>query len=120
MLPTAIKAWEEATELILQRESLIAKLEQFERFASDPNRFFEKGHRGSSVARLEEAKTRSSYYKKIDELEVSLKTILEDIRDNLGDIVTFQGRPYLDKLKWDRVEMLYWLQVEWKSFSGIW
>ena len=49
--------------MVLKRESLIAKLEGFERQASDPNRFFEKGTRGSSVARLEEAKVRSNFYK---------------------------------------------------------
>ena len=36
---------------------------KFERNASDPNRFFEKGSRGSSVTRLEEAKNRSEIYK---------------------------------------------------------
>lgn len=35
--------WEKATEMILKREELVGKLEKFERLASDPNRFFEKG-----------------------------------------------------------------------------
>ena len=35
--------WEAAVKLILSRENLITRLEDFERFASDPNRFFEKG-----------------------------------------------------------------------------
>ena len=26
-----------------------------------------------------------------------------------------QGRPYLDKIHWDRTEMLYWLQEERKA-----
>lgn len=39
----AIDRWEKVTELILKREDLLAKLEKFERAASDPNRFFEKG-----------------------------------------------------------------------------
>ena len=39
----AIDVWEEATELIVQRETLIGKLEAFEMTASDPNRFFLKG-----------------------------------------------------------------------------
>ena len=40
----AIDSWEEATDLVVQREALINKLENFERLASDPNRFFEKGN----------------------------------------------------------------------------
>jgi len=39
----AIDQWERVTVLILQREELLVKLEKFERVASDPNRFFEKG-----------------------------------------------------------------------------
>jgi hypothetical protein len=38
-----LQQWEIAVKLILAREALIIKLEDFERLASDPNRFFEKG-----------------------------------------------------------------------------
>ena len=27
----------------------------------------------------------------------------------------FQGRPYMEKMKWDRTEMLYWLSEERKQ-----
>lgn len=114
-LEEAIEEWEASTQLILQREAMVAKLENFERVASDPNRFFEKGYRGSSVARLEEAKIRSNYYKKIESLEEELKQSLEYIRKEFQDTVTFQGRPYTDKIQWDRTEMLYWLQEERKQ-----
>ncbi len=40
----ALTFWEIATEVILERESLMTKLEDFERTASDPNRFFAKGN----------------------------------------------------------------------------
>ena len=43
LLFQAIERWEKVTELVLKREDLLAKLEKFERAASDPNRFFEKG-----------------------------------------------------------------------------
>ena len=59
----AIEEWEKATELIVEREKCIFELENFERTASDPNRFFLKGHRGSSAARLEEALIRDNLYK---------------------------------------------------------
>lgn len=57
-----ISAWEAATSLIIQREQIISELEAFERLASDPNRFFEAGYRGSSVARLKEAKLRNQLH----------------------------------------------------------
>lgn len=59
----ALEYWEMAAELIVQREQFIYDLESFERFASDPNRYFLKGHRGSSAARLEEALLREKLYK---------------------------------------------------------
>ncbi|XP_050401287.1 coiled-coil domain-containing protein 87, partial [Patella vulgata] len=114
-LPQAIYHWEKVTAQILKRENLLEKLEKFERKASDPNRFFEKGHRGSSVNRLEEAKQRSAFYKRIDLIEEELTKELEYIKQTFQDIITYRGRPYVDKMKWDRIEMLYWLQEERKE-----
>jgi hypothetical protein len=42
-LVSAIKEWEAATSLIIEREKFIHELEGFEKFASDPNRFFVRG-----------------------------------------------------------------------------
>ena len=39
----AVNDWERATNLIVKRENFIFELETFERYASDPNRFFVKG-----------------------------------------------------------------------------
>ena len=39
----AIERWELVTELVQKREEFLGKLEKFEKAASDPNRFFEKG-----------------------------------------------------------------------------
>jgi hypothetical protein len=64
----AIEDWELVTNLIIEREKYIFELETFERYASDPNRFFQKGHRGSSVARLEEAQQRDNLYKVLNDL----------------------------------------------------
>lgn len=37
-IQSALETWERATDLAVEREKLIAKLENFERTASDPNR----------------------------------------------------------------------------------
>lgn len=110
----AMERWEQAAELILRREGLLVKLEQFERSASDPNRFFEKvkGVKKSSVVLLEEARYRTYLYKKIAAVDDDIKQELDDIKFKFHDIVSFKGRPYQDKMKWDRVEMLHWLQEE--------
>nr|XP_011442355.2 coiled-coil domain-containing protein 87 isoform X8 [Crassostrea gigas] len=111
----AIERWEKVTELILKREDLLAKLEKFERAASDPNRFFEKGNKGSSVKRLQEAKQRSYLYKRIEYYDQEIKVELNFIKKHFKDEVSYKGRPYEEKIKWDRIEMLYWLQEERKS-----
>jgi len=48
----ALTFWEVATEVILDRESLMTKLEDFERTASDPNRFFVRGKRPCFFSRV--------------------------------------------------------------------
>ena len=45
----AIERWEQATDLVLCREAVLVKLEQFERSASDPNRFFAKDNGQSGL-----------------------------------------------------------------------
>lgn len=115
LLEQAVDEWERVTDLIQQRELLLTRLEKFERLASDPNRFFEKGQRGSAVARLDEAKTRSGLYKKIESLDLEITKMLDYIKKMFDDVVTYQGRGYQDKMKWDRTEMLYWLQEERKQ-----
>ncbi|XP_028416807.1 coiled-coil domain-containing protein 87-like [Dendronephthya gigantea] len=45
-------------------------------------------------------------------IEVRIKKIVVTIHETFSDVVTFQGRPYLEKMSSDRTEMLYWLQQE--------
>ncbi|XP_070208925.1 coiled-coil domain-containing protein 87-like isoform X4 [Littorina saxatilis] len=110
----AVERWEQVTELILRREALLVKLEHFERSASDPNRFFakENGVKRSSVLLLEEARYRTYMYKKIESLDADIKVELDYIQSKFQDRVCFKGRPYSDKMKWDRTEMLHWLTEE--------
>ena len=47
-----VETWDSVTSLIVERENLMSKLETFERYASDPNRFFEKGIMGELYYQL--------------------------------------------------------------------
>ncbi|XP_057308857.1 coiled-coil domain-containing protein 87-like isoform X2 [Hydractinia symbiolongicarpus] len=111
-LSESLKHWEDVTSLIVEREGYMAKLEHFERTASDPNRFFEKGFNGSSLARINEAKTRGKLNKRIKTIDETLTNLLRYIKKHFNDDVTYHGRNYLEKMQSDRVEMLYWLQQE--------
>ncbi|KAM6984816.1 uncharacterized protein FYW47_018381 [Aplochiton taeniatus] len=111
-LEEAIAAWECAARLIQQREMLLARFELFERDASDPNRFFQHGYNGTSLARMVEARKRIELQSHISTLEKKLSEILSQITHSFHDTVTYKGRPYSQKMRCDRVEMLYWLQQE--------
>ncbi|PVD19306.1 hypothetical protein C0Q70_19793 [Pomacea canaliculata] len=116
-LTEAVEQWEKITDLILQREALLVKLEQFERLASNPNRFFEKvnGVKKSSISLLQEGKHRALLLKKIEAVDADIRQELAYMKSQFQDVVSFKGRSYEDKMKWDKVEMLYWLQEERKS-----
>lgn len=60
------------------------------------------GEKGSSVARLSEAKTRASLYKKLEIVDASVRELLASIKKRFSDVVTFNGRPYHEKMDWDR------------------
>ncbi|KAL6034609.1 hypothetical protein STEG23_033797 [Scotinomys teguina] len=110
-LPALIRAWEQTLKPIQTRELLLGRLEWFERQASDPNRFFQKPD--SMLSRLlEENQFRSHIQRKLRLIESSLISLLEKIELVFGEPVTFKGRPYLEKMKQDQVEMLYWLQQQ--------
>ncbi|MBN3321990.1 CCD87 protein, partial [Atractosteus spatula] len=89
-LEEATTAWERAVQFIQQRESLLAKLEQFEGNASDPNRFFERGYRGTSIARLEESKRRGKLHSEISAVESLLSKAVHRVKDRFNDTVTYK------------------------------
>ncbi|XP_078484388.1 coiled-coil domain-containing protein 87-like isoform X1 [Ciona intestinalis] len=113
-LSESVAAWEKVCEFILKREKLLHELELFERDASDPKRLLQKG---SSVNRLKEAKQRSKLYKKLQNVDDIIYPLLHDIEERFSDVVSFKGRPYMDKMEYDKVEMLYWLQQERRCHS---
>ncbi|XP_051001809.1 coiled-coil domain-containing protein 87 [Acomys russatus] len=110
-LPAFIRAWEHALKVIQTRELLLGRLEWFERQASDPNRFFQKPDLALSRV-LEENRIRSHLQMKLTLMESSLTSLLENVESVFGEPVTFKGRRYLEKMKQDKVEMLYWLQQQ--------
>ncbi|XP_025024354.1 coiled-coil domain-containing protein 87 [Python bivittatus] len=111
LLPDMLNSWEIAAQLIQDRELLLAEIEEFEQTASDPNRLFSK-EQGSFATRIQESKIRSHLSFELDQYNLELHIILKHIKDAFNDTVTFKGRPYLDKMERDIVEMLYWLQQE--------
>ncbi|XP_054426666.1 coiled-coil domain-containing protein 87 [Pteronotus mesoamericanus] len=116
-LPSLVSAWEQTLQPIQLREMLLGKLEWFERQASDPNRFFQKD--GTRLSRfLEENQIRNRLHRQLSLTEAPLVSLLKEVELIFGEPVTFKGRRYLDKMKHDKVEMLYWLQ-QWRRVHDI-
>ncbi|KAL7857867.1 hypothetical protein AOLI_G00179690 [Acnodon oligacanthus] len=111
-LEEATAAWEQAAQLIQQRERVLSQLEQFEKVASDPSRFFKHGYHGTSAARMKEAHHRQKLESQIAALDKVLSKTIHHVSTAFNDTVTYKGRPYREKMRWDRIEMLYWLQQE--------
>eukprot|EP00042_Codosiga_hollandica_P046278 m.484789 g.484789 ORF g.484789 m.484789 type:complete len:1024 (+) comp57204_c0_seq7:3448-6519(+) len=104
--------WETVAECILAREECLKRLEVFERVASDPARHFSKGDPGMAQARLTESRDRSKLHRELKGLTATTDAALKQLLRICNDRVLFKGRDYSEKMLYDRVEMLHWLQQE--------
>ena len=107
-----MEAWESIAQLIVRREKFINDLENFERTASDANRFFESGKMGNSKMRLSESRRRTYLYNQLSILEKQITEQFNEMQRKFRDTVTYNGRNYLDKMQFDKLEMLHYLQEE--------
>ncbi|KAJ3334229.1 Coiled-coil domain-containing protein 87 [Blyttiomyces sp. JEL0837] len=114
-LEMAIKLWKLASEHIISREQVLAELEEFERKASDPERFFKKGYDGSSEARLLEARQREEFLGKLHYMEARIADVVSLIKYELNETVTYDGVPYMEKIKTDYLDIIKNLSKEKKS-----
>ncbi|KAM6984760.1 uncharacterized protein FYW47_014242 [Aplochiton taeniatus] len=69
-------------------------------------------YKGVYWDRINESRERNELNSNISLLERKLSKILDQITERFHDTVTFKGRPYGQKMRWDRIEMLYWLQQD--------
>ncbi|XP_051544052.1 coiled-coil domain-containing protein 87-like [Myxocyprinus asiaticus] len=61
---------------------------------------------------MEEASQREKLKTQISAVNKELSEITGHITTRFNDIITYKGRPYCEKMHWDCIEMLYWLQQE--------
>ncbi|KAI9334500.1 hypothetical protein DFJ73DRAFT_852920 [Zopfochytrium polystomum] len=105
-LEMAIKLWKNASDLIIERESMMKDFEKFELTASDPERFFRSGFDGSSEARMEESRVRDDFLQRLHWIEARISDVVRMIKYELNETVTYKGIPYLEKVKTDYLEMM--------------
>lgn len=67
---------------------------------------------GSSKMRMSESRRRTYLYNQLSILEKQITEQWNHIKTNYGDTVTYNGRNYLDKMQFDKLEMLHYLQEE--------
>jgi hypothetical protein len=104
-----LELYENCCEIIEERENVLKQLEIFEEHGSDPSRYFNKG--ASSSARLSEAKDRSVFHQLLDDLDVQVIDKVKSL-SKFGNVLTFKGRDYLEKMRMDRVELLYYVHQQ--------
>nr|XP_032807516.1 coiled-coil domain-containing protein 87 isoform X1 [Petromyzon marinus] len=109
-LHQSLGLWEEAATLVTRREELLRSLARFERSASCPDRLLHKA--GAPSQRLTEDKRRAAFYREAAGLEGKLRHLLGNIERKFGDQVQYKGWPYVERMRRDRVEMLYAIQQE--------
>lgn len=109
-LQQSLGLWEEAATLVTRREELLRSLARFERSASCPDRLLHKA--GAPSQRLTEDKRRAAFYREAAGLEGKLRHLLGNIERKFGDQVHYKGWPYVERMRRDRVEMLYAIQQE--------
>ncbi|KAJ3124936.1 Coiled-coil domain-containing protein 87 [Nowakowskiella sp. JEL0407] len=109
-LEKAIELWKTITKNIIEREELLLKIENFESTASDPIRFFRPGTEGSSETRLKEAHQREEFMRKLQYYEARITESVSLIKYELNETVTFDGAPYLEKMKRDYTDIIFKLQ----------
>ena len=96
----SLRAWESAAKLIVERETLMAKLESHESVGSDPNRFYKGGFLGSSKARFKEAAKRNGIHHQMDLLQRKIEDRQKYLWDNfqVGTIKRRAGEEPSNKL----------------------
>ena len=62
--------------------------------------------------RMSECRRRTYLYNQLSILEKQITEQWHQIKTTYGDIVTYNGRNYLDKMQFDKLEMLHYLQEE--------
>ncbi|KAI8806093.1 hypothetical protein BJ742DRAFT_680429, partial [Cladochytrium replicatum] len=109
-LQKAIDMWEMLAEHVVQREALMQEIEEFEKSASDPVRFFRRGFEGSSEARLMEARSREELMRRLHYLEARIQEESSVIKHDFNETITYEGIPYLEKMKHDYTDLTFRLQ----------
>eukprot|EP00911_Craspedida_sp_UC1_P002660 UC1_evm1s1955 len=95
----AATLWEVAAARVSDREKLLGRLEAFERRASDPARLFSRGN--ATRERLSEAQTRAVLDRELAAVDIATRNAVDAVKDELDDAVTYDGRPYHDKMVTD-------------------
>eukprot|EP01135_Chromosphaera_perkinsii_P000909 Nk52_evm7s153 gene=Nk52_evmTU7s153 len=117
-LADALDAWDKVCRCILHRERLLKAIVSFERCASDPRRYFSRGsyaennNFGSSSGRLDECRERQRLLGILKSLTSACTSSITSLERRFEDCVTYRGRDYIEKMKCDYTEILYWLQEE--------
>ncbi|KXS15139.1 hypothetical protein M427DRAFT_330614 [Gonapodya prolifera JEL478] len=106
----ALKLWVALSEIIPKREGILDELRNFEMEASDPVRFFMSGDAGSTSARDRESLKRERIQRDLRGITRECEELCDVVLKRYGDVVTFRGEPYAEKVHRDYPRLLFELE----------
>ncbi|OUM66860.1 hypothetical protein PIROE2DRAFT_59119 [Piromyces sp. E2] len=97
----AISCWNIVSKLIIKREEKLDRIREFESKISNPYRFFKKGESSLPTARFVEDLYRKNFVRDLDPINKRIIKLCIKIYKKYGDIVKYEGKPYIEKIKND-------------------
>ncbi|KAL6609256.1 hypothetical protein LY90DRAFT_639761 [Neocallimastix californiae] len=97
----AITCWNIVSKLIIKREEKLERIREFESKVSNPYRFFKKDKTGSPAARFIEELYRKRFLNDLEPMNKQIVKLCIMIFKKYGDIVTYEGKNYIKKMKND-------------------
>ncbi|ORX43758.1 hypothetical protein BCR36DRAFT_373659 [Piromyces finnis] len=97
----AISCWNIVSKLIIKREEKLDRIREFETKISNPYRFFKSGESSLITARFVEDLQRKDFVKDLEPLNKRIIKLCIKIYKKYGDVIKYEGKPYIEKIKND-------------------
>jgi hypothetical protein len=103
----SILLWQNACRLIHEREDLLKEIGIFESKYSNPNRFFVKDYKFQKYDSFsKETGDREVLLRKLHSLGSHISELMQKIKTDLKEVVTYEGIPYTERMKRDYLEIV--------------
>ncbi|ORY26539.1 hypothetical protein LY90DRAFT_513753 [Neocallimastix californiae] len=111
----AISCWNIVSKLIIKREEKLDRIREFESKISNPYRFFKNDESSSPAARFVEELYRKRFVEDLEPLNKRIIELCIEIFKKYGDVVKYEGKPYVKKMKNDYSDIIKYAYREFEK-----